>query len=1042
MKILILCEKHIRILCVFLIFIFQFQLVNSQTTEKIIVSGLVEDEAGVPVTGATVVATKTMGSVITDIDGKFSLQADGNETIKISFIGYETQEIAINNRPNINILLVENTKALDEVIVVGYSSMKKSEITGAINSVNMDDVGKRKVANVFDALQGQVSGVQITRSNGAPNSDFKILIRGQGTLNNSDPLYILDGVPTMSIKFLNPNDIASMTVLKDASAASIYGSRAANGVVVITTKSGVKGKNVLELEYYEGFSKAANLPKLLNGEQYMNVMETMWSNSLRNDGVRLNPYTQDRINNPYLSNTNWLDEIFEIGHSRNLVINTSGGGENTNYFLSAGYNSQDGIYKYDNDGYQRFSLRSNIDSRSLLNGFVNIGANVQLSYEEYDWARADGGDDGSRGEGVTRLAFYRPPVIPVYKDPSDPTYSASNPFTDLPFYKDNSGSGTGWSNLYNMTYNPLATIYYTDDRNSTYNTFGNVYGEIDFFKNKSLLFKTNLGINLIYSHNKRWSTNYGDDDGTGTPEDRAYGTGRLNKGGGLSENRGQDFHLTWSNTLNYRKDFGKHGLTALAGNEFITNYASNISGSRTRYDFTSSEFHYLGSGTHNTSWVDGGASEYALLSFFGSATYNFDRRYFTTISLRADASSRFAKDNRWGYFPSVSLGWNISEEGFIKGVKQISDMRLRTSYGKLGNQNIGNYGYVTTIKKVQDKYTIARFGNPDIRWETTTQANIGLDLGLFSNKLYLSAEVFDKNTDGILIGVSLPSYVGAVDATYVNAAEVNNRGFEFSIAHRNEIGDFQYHINANASFIKNKVKALHPTVPSIGTENIIAPGHPINYFYGYEMEGIYQTKEEIREQQYASTNILDKPGDIRFRDVNGDGVIDEKDRKIIGKPNPDITYGLNASASYKGFSLSVFFQGVQGLERVSAIQGLNLNSREFNKTTEVLKSWSGPGTSNTMPRLSFDDIGVGRHPFSTAGVKDASYLRLKNVELAYSFGNYVRKLNATDVTLFVSCQNLLTITKWSGMDPELNSLGDPMNYPNARIYQLGLKLKF
>ncbi len=1011
-----------------------FLLLPSLLLAQVTITGTVVDIDGVTIPGTTVMVPETSIGTITDLDGQYSIEVPANaETLRFSFVGYKTVLLPIQGRTRLDVTLILDTELIDEVVVVGYSTQKKSTLTGAVSPVNVDDLDKRRVSEISQALQGQVAGVQVTQSTGAPGDEIDIRIRGEGTIGNNSPLYVIDGVPTRELAFLNPSDIESMSVLKDASAAAIYGSRASAGVIIITTKSGQKDKPTLNVSYYRGIQNATNLPKMLNSEQYMNTVEKAWSNAGYGG---TNPYTADKGRADF-ADTNWLDELFETGFSQNIQVRASGGNEKLQYLISSAYYDQDGIVVFGNDKYKRYNFRANINSN--LTSRFKIGTNLQLSYAIQDKLSSKGD-----APGIIRHALLRPPVLSVYKDKNDPTYSEKDPFTDLPFYKHNNRDQGGWeSDKYEWTQNPIALAYYTDDVRSHFKTFGNFYGEYAFLHDKSLTFRTNVGIDLNFYHNKNFYQNFGDDDGGGGDIDK--GLGRQNRPSGMSEDRGEDFTVTWNNTLNFDRTFDKHALTVLVGSEFINNYSSSIGASRSRYDYTGNKFRYIDFGsTELDLWNGGSGSEWALLSFFASSTYVFDNKYMATVNLRADASSRFADNNQWGYFPSISAGWKISEESFMKKYSWLSDLKLRVSYGELGNQEIDNYAYLTLIQKEGDKYLISRYGNPDLKWETTTQYNVGVDLGLLRNRFYLSADYFQKNTRDILLPISLPSFVGDVQPTIVNAGEVSNKGFELGVTFRNSEKAFKYNINANITAVKNNVEKLHPNLPRItGKVTRIEPGHPLNAYYGYKFDGIYQNMAEITEHLYGTINPTTLPGDIKFKDLNNDGKIDDNDRTFIGNPNPELYYGLNLSGFYKGFDLSIFFQGIGKVDRYNDSKKIiDYDTRPFNYTTDILGSWDGDGSTNSIPRVSFTDNGSSKT--SSIFVEDASYFRLKNVELGYSFNKFkeLSDVGIKDIRLFISAQNLFTITNYKGLDPESTDLMDMGTYPLSRSILFGINLTF
>ncbi|MEO6000116.1 MAG: SusC/RagA family TonB-linked outer membrane protein, partial [Chitinophagaceae bacterium] len=598
-------------------------------------------------------------------------------------------------------------------------------------------------------------------------------------------------------------------------------------------------------------------------------------------------------------------------------------------------------------------------------------------------------------------------------------------------------------NRYEFSSNPVALAYFTDDRRNNFKTFGNVYAEYAFLRNKELKFKTNLGVDLTFLHNKAFNENFGDDDGGGNATDK--GLGRKNRPNSLTENRGEETTVTWNNTLNYNKTFQKHTINALVGTEYITNYASSIGATRSRFDYTNETFKYIDyGGTQLDLWNGGSASEWSLFSIFGSATYMYDTRFMVTANLRADASSRFAENNQWGYFPSVSAGWKISNENFMKDVSWLSDLKLRASTGKLGNQEIDNYAFLTLLRRSGDQYLISRYGNPDLKWESTVQNNIGVDVGILNNKIFLSVDYFDKKTSDILLPISLPSIVGNVSPTIVNAGEVSNKGIEVALNFKNSNKLFRYSINANIATITNRVEKLHPNLPNIiGDVYKTEAGHPLNAYYGYVMEGIYQNQAEIKSHLSGTTNPPDKPGDIRFKDINKDGIINDNDRDYIGSPIPKLSYGLNLSGGFKGFDLSVLFQGVNGVDRYNdAKQITDYDSRPFNHTVSVLNAWNGDGSSNAIPRTTFNDNGSSKK--SSIFVEDASYLRLKNLELGYSLKSLppISKLRAQDIRIYISAQNLFTSTKYTGLDPESTDLVDRGTYPQSKAFLFGINVRF
>ena len=545
------------------------------------VTGKVTDETNLPVPGVTVQQANTQNRAATNQDGVYTitLQAGGSQSLIFTYIGYQSVTLPYTGA-NINVNLKPTSANLNEVVVLGYTSQKKSTITGAVGTVNMADAEKRRVPDVAQILQGQVAGVQVTQSTGAPGDPINIRIRGEGTIGNNSPLFIVDGVPSRDISFLNTNDIKSLTVLKDASAAAIYGSRASAGVVVITTNQGVAGKSTLDLNYFNGIQKVTNLPKMLNASQYLMKSEEAWNNA---GYTGTNPYTAEKARTD-LSNTDWLNELFDTGRSQSAQLTTSGGSEKVTYLLSGGFYKQDGIVVYNNDQYRRINFRANVNAN--VTDRFKVGTNLQISNEMQD-ALSSRGD----APGIIRHAFLRPPVLGVYKNGSDPTYTSRNPFTDLPFYKNNNLAAGGWDPNFERSQNPVALAYFSNDTRNSFRTFGNAYGEYALLADKSLKIRTNLGVDLLFRHNKAFLENFGDDDGSANPLDA--GKGRINRPNGLNEERGQQTNFTWNNTLNYDKTFDKHTISALVGTEYISNKSDAISASRRRYDYTSGSFQYI-----------------------------------------------------------------------------------------------------------------------------------------------------------------------------------------------------------------------------------------------------------------------------------------------------------------------------------------------------------------------------------------------------------------------------------------------------------------
>lgn len=1022
-------KKHKRIYALLVLLFIAATSLNSYAQTKL--TGKVTDETNLPVPGVVVGQTGTQNRTVTDNNGNYAItiQAGATQSLTFTYMGYTTLTLDYTGGPTLNAALKPSSQGLNEVIVVGYTSQKKGSITAAVSNVNMSDLSKTRIVDVAQALQGQVAGVFVAANTGAPGDGIKVRIRGEGTLGNNDVLYIIDGVPTRDISFLNQSDVKSMTVLKDAAASAIYGSRAASGVVVITTNSGAQGKANVNIEYFQGFHTATNLPEMLNTDQYLTVKDRAWHNTLGNAANATSPYQAARSRTD-LADTDWLDELFETGKSKNLQLSVNGGSKEVQYLISSGYYKQDGIVVDNKDQFERFNFRANVNAN--ITDRLKVGTNLQLSYAKQDKLSSSGDVPG-----IIRHALLRPPVLGVFKNISDPTYRANDPYTDLPFY---TGNNNGWDKNFEFSSNPIAIVHFTNDKRNNFQTFGNVYAEYSFLEDKSLTFRSNLGVDISFSHNKNFAQNFGDDNDN-DPAELFPGMGRNNKPNNLDENRGQMMTFTISNTLNYAKVFNeKHNVNFLLGTENISSKSSAIGGSRQNFNKSTSGFQYLDYGSLTNIYNSGSATGFDLVSFFASGTYGFDARYFLTATLRADGSSRFGPNNKWGYFPSASAGWLLSNEDFMKDVSWISNFKLRGSWGKAGNQEIPNNAYETLVSEAGGIVNIVRYGNPDIKWETTTQTNIGLDFGILKNRFSFSADYFVKKTDDILLTVGLPAVaVGVIDRTYVNAGEVTNKGFELGLNFQNSDHKFKYNVNANMATLTNKVNKLQEFVKNINndaTHTRTEAGQPINSYYGLVFDGIYQTPAEVNGHLFANPNGA-LPGDIKFKDLNGDGQINADDRTYIGSPIPKLSYGLAFSSSFKKFDFSFLIQGVQGVDIYNDLkQIINFDSRPFNSMTSVLDSWNGPGTSNTLPRLTFNNNGGGN--VSSVFVEDASYARLKNIELGYTFN--IAKIGFKNVRVYASGQNLFTITDYTGLDPESTSLIDKGTYPQSKAFILGLKL--
>ncbi|AII50719.1 SusC/RagA family TonB-linked outer membrane protein [Hymenobacter sp. APR13] len=1009
------------------------------------VSGRVVDAKGEALPGVTVVVEGTTLGSATDANGNYTIPnvPAGPHTLVISSIGFTTVRLPITvvdgqTTQVAAATLAENTQALNEVVVVGYGTQTRQELTTAVSSVGARQIERQTVAGFDQALQGQTPGVQVTSPSGAPGAGINVRIRGNSSVSLSNsPLYVIDGVPVLPsynrelgglsnqspnpLNALNPSDIESIDVLKDGAAAAIYGVRASNGVVVITTKRGKAGKAQVGLSMYYGQQQLRKKLDVLNARQFAEY----YNEALINGG-RTAAYP-DLNNLP--ANTDWQDEVYRTAAIQNYQLNVSGGSDKTRYYVSGGYFKQDGIFR--NSGFDRFSFRINLDQE--VSKRFRIGTNLNLSRTNNNGSVRS--ERGSGNGGTVLGTITQIPTLPVRN--ADGTY-ATNPF--------------------NSSFdNPVGNLLETRNKALIYQAIGNIYGELDILDN--LQFRSSLGIDFRSQVENEYVTReYPGNRQTSTPDPATLGQART----------GTDQQVIWlnENTLTYNLTLGeKSRLTLLAGQSV---QASNRFTSNARATgFPSNAVPYLFAGTANRS-VSSFESEWALLSAFGRAIYNYDDRYLATVSFRADGSSRFAKNKRFGYFPAVSAGWNISKESFFPQIDAINSLKLRASYGENGNQEIGDYVRFSTYGSgfgYQGNGSISggiapeRIGNADVSWEVTKQTNLGLDLSLLEDRLTFNADLYRKRSTDLLFEVPLPLSTGAQTLNIIqNLGEVENKGLELglnTVNVRAEDNGFAWSTNLNFTLNRGKVINIGTVRNEQGQEsgrqiindyNIVRNGSPLGTFYGLKADGIFQTDAEARAQ-----NPNARAGDQRFADLNGDGRINDQDRTVIGNANPNSIAGVTNTFSFKGLELSVFFQGSFGNdiynENRRTTEGM---SQALNQTTRVLNRWTPTNTNTDVPRAVFGDP-AGNNQVSSRFIEDGSYVRLKNLTLAYGLPQSVlQKSGISGVRVYVTGQNLLTWTDYSGYDPEVSA--DPFSstgfgrdlgvYPQARTYTVGLNATF
>jgi TonB-linked SusC/RagA family outer membrane protein len=1026
----VLMRKHMLILFTWLVCngIYANETKNSEDQSlQVTVKGQVVSEIDqLPLPGVTVLVQGTNIGVVTDFDGNYEIDVSSSDVVlEFSYIGFITQKIPVNNRTTINVYLVDDLASLDEVVVVGYGTQRRQDVTGAISSIKADDIVTQGANTVEKALQGRVAGVQVESAGGDPGSGVRILIRGTGSFGNNDPLYIVDGVQVENINNLAPNDIASMDILKDASAAAIYGSRAANGVVLITTKTGKRGENRIDVSAYYGVQEIEDKLNVLNASEWASVSNAAHDNAgLSRLDIAQNPETLG-------VGTDWQDEIYRIAPMRNYNLAASGGAKNYTYSLSGGYLDQEGIVK--ETGYDRWNLRL---KTTFNKGKLKIGETVLLSQEH--WRNMAGGWGGQGGNPVGSA----PKMIPVFNVYNEDAIG---------------GYGGAFGPVVNVA-NPLAQLNLENDESETRKAIINVFAEFSITDN--LKYKLNAGYTSTSGYNYTFVYPY------------EVGSLFTNSDADLSEGRNETKYKLLEHTLSYDNSFGKHKIQALLGYTNQNTEYRGLSGSKSGMP---PGVKVLDGGTTNIA-SGSNAWENALISYFGRVIYSYDDRYILTGIIRRDGSSRFGKGNKYGNFPSIAVGWNLSNEDFFESAKSYIDLaKLRVSYGVLGNQEFADYRFSPAIN-LNTNYVIGQdqhlwpgaiqtaFATPDIKWETSKTLNIGADLGLFDRKLQLTADYFIKKNTDILLQVPIPLSTGASgDSPFINAGEITNKGFETSISYSNVINDFDYQITGTFSAIDNEVDQLGTGSQQIfggqpthhgASATVTQAGLPVGAFYLIKTDGVFNSQEEIDAHSSNGELIqpIAHPGDVRFVDANNDGQIDESDRQFVGSPNPDFSFGLGGNMHWKGFDMNLFFQGTYGNKIYNGLrqdlEGMNL---EYNYSKSTLNAWSPENQNTSIPRAVINDPNQNART-SDRFLENGSYLRLKTLQLGYSFPKeFLETLSVTNSRVYVSADNLLTITDYSGYNPDIGRAGSVLDrgvdfghiaYPLAKTFMIGIDLTF
>lgn len=987
------------------------------------VTGIVKDVNGEPIIGANVTVKGQSIGTITDIDGRFVLDAPKDAVLQITYIGYTPQDVKVGNKKEIIVTLTEDTEALDEVVVVGYGTQKKVNLTGAVGNVSMKDIGDRPITNASNALQGTVSGVYALQKSGQPGADGAVInIRGVGTLNNSDPLILIDGFPG-DMSDVDASDISSISVLKDAASASIYGNRAANGVVLITTKKGTLGKVKLSYNGYFGVQEATSLPNVLNSYDYA----TLYNEACRNSGQQ-EKYLPEQIQkfkdgtDPMYPSIDYFDVYYDKASMQNHRLNLSGGSDNFQYAIMLGYLEQEGILVGTN--YRKTDFRTNIDS--------------------YLWKK--------RLRVTTRLSGN----YGVKKEPSDiwnaKWYATNAPVWPLKNEEDIWMSVNGERNYFGEI------MEGSTSRTERYVFNGQLEGELKVWDGLSAL--------LTYGYNVE-SSNINAFHANVTLANTDGSTKSLMSD--LNETNHLNYQTLLTALLKYDKKFGKHSISVMVG--YSEEYFKWKWNSSFRSGFVNNNQPILNLGDASTMSNNADAYDLGLRSYFSRVNYSFDNRYLFEANIRRDGSSRFAKGNQWGTFPSFSVGWIISEENFMKNLNWLDMLKIRASWGKLGNQNINSYYVGSEILSSGQNYSLGGVLQPGVAvnsminkettWETTSQIDIGFDLAL-NNGISLTFDYFDKRTDDILMQTPIPLTMGNLSVPYVNAGKVSNKGIEAMISYRKSFDNgLRFRTSLNLSHIVNKITDLNGASPIISDAKAQVEGHAINAFYGYKMDGLYQIsdftwqnnndpsipheqrKYVLKDGVVSVANFTAQPGDIKYVDLNGDGKVTmEDDRTVIGKQFPDLTYAWQFNLEWKNFDFSMFWQGVQGIDGYTYFEIVCPFSGFANMGDWWLDRWTPDNLNTKYPRLTLD--GGRNNIHSTFYMENASYLRLKNIELGYTFDRKILPFmgNCT-ARLYGNIQNAFTITNYKGFDPE-QEVGEirAQAFPQVRIYTVGLNVNF
>lgn len=1024
-----------------LLSVFMMQSGFAQEQSQFITGNVKSADDGMGVPGATVAIEGTKTATSTDFDGNFKLEAKTGNVIVISFMGFKTQRITVGTQKAITVSLQTEAADLKEVVVIGYGSQKKTLVTNAVTQVSGENLAKTNTTNALQALQGQAAGLQITSTSGQPGEALKVVIRGVGSVAGSNPLYVVDGILTGDISYLSNSDIESISVLKDAASAAIYGSQAANGVVLVTTKKGKRGApGKITFDQYYGIQSVARKVDLLDATEYATILNEAAVNSGKN------PYFTNSQIAGLGKGTNWMDKMFtDNAATKNFSFGASGGSETSVYSTSLSYLGQEGVVGgKDLSNYGRYNFRFNSEHK-LYKDVVTIGQNLSFAYVD-----KNGIGVGNQYSNSLRSAFQVSPLLPMYDANGN--------------YFDTSNSTEPWIA---GTANPYALMEYTNQNESNnQKLLGNVYLQIEPIKN--LTFKTTLGLDYYVSEGHSYTPKY---------QLSIYANTAFDK---VNQNMNKNKSITWDNLVSYKFNAAdNHHFEAMVGTSFINYDATSIEVTNADSVFNDLEHAWIDNTTNKDGAkiaIKGKKEENKLMSYFGRLNYNYKETYLFNATIRADGSSKFAAGNQWGYFPSVSGGWVASNEDFLKDSKVFNFLKLRASWGQVGNQSIRSFQYLSLIKSNNTNYNFGNeegvltpgaypqnISNTNVKWETSEQIDLGLDARFFNNALNVTFDVYQKTNKNWLVLAPILATAGA-DAPFINGGDVVNKGVELSLNYQNKIGDFNYSISANGAYNKNEVGKI-PTIDGLihGLNNELYDnagefyraenGQPLGYFWGYKTGGVFQNQAQIDNYKSANGVVLQPnaaPGDLIYVNTNGDDKIDTTDKTNIGNPNPDFTYGFSLSASYKAFDFSLMANGVAGNQIVQSYR--NQAGAYGNYTSAILDRWHGEGSSNTMPRVTEDNRNFTQ--FSDLYVQDGDFLRISTVTLGFDLAKMKQSkpFFASQFRVYFSVLNLYTFTKYNGMDPEIgfgssnddqkfSSGVDVGYYPRPRTFMLGLNIK-